>query len=61
MIRIGLFKIRAERVNVQASAAGIAGIHSQLVRLAMREDVAKNALNALLMKFVMLPEADEIF
>ncbi len=54
------FEIGAERVDVEAAAAGIAGIDGQLLRLAIVLEVDKDPLDALLVELVVLAERDEI-
>jgi hypothetical protein len=48
------------RVNVQATAPGIAGINRQLQRFAARPNVHEDALNALLMKLIVISKTHNV-
>src|SRR5574343_944918 len=50
----------AEGVDVEAAAPGIAGVNSQRLGVAVALDVAEEALDALLVEFVVLAEGDDI-
>jgi hypothetical protein len=54
-------EIGAPGIDVQAAAPGVARVHGQLVRLALAQDVGEDALDALLVEFVVLAEADQVF
>ncbi|MNF53305.1 hypothetical protein D3C84_346830 [compost metagenome] len=54
------FPVTAEGVDVQAPAAGIAGIDGQLLRGAEVLEIDEDALDALLVELVVLAEGDEI-
>ncbi len=48
------------RVDIQTAASRIAGVNGKRFRLAETENIVKDALDALLMEFVMVAERDQI-
>ena len=53
-------KAGPEGVDVQPAAAGVAGVDRQFDGLAAAPDVGEDALHALLMELVVVPETDQI-
>src|SRR6185369_2324335 len=53
-------KIGAPWVDIKAAPTGISGVHRQMLRLALAKYVRKDALDALLMELIMLPETDQV-
>ncbi len=51
---------RAQRIDVQPAAPGVARIHRQLDRAAARPQVHEDALHALFVELVVVAEADQV-
>src|SRR5881398_2003616 len=53
-------EIGAPGIDVQAAAPGVAGVDGKLLGFAVAQDVGKDALDTLLVKLVVLAEADQV-
>ena len=47
-------------IDVKPAATRVPGIHRQLERFAARPDVHEDALNTLLMEFIVIPETHDV-
>ena len=56
----GKVAVAAPGVDIQTAASRIAGVNGKRFRLAETENIVKDALDALLMEFVMVAERDQI-
>jgi hypothetical protein len=56
----GRFKIGAKRIDVDSSAAGVAGIDGQLLRAAAAPEIHENPLYAVLVKVLVLSIGNQV-